>query len=70
MEEKCIERDTIIYLKSYQKYIGLIRKSLELQEIWRNYQKKNKYAEEIAWTEIMSSLEYLVDDNIIGDTRY
>lgn len=66
LKEKCIERDTIIYLESYKKYIDLIRNSSELKEIWTNYQNKNKYAEEISWAEIISSLEYLLNDDIIS----
>lgn len=56
------KRDTIIYLESYKKYIDLIRNSLELKEIWTNYQNKNKYAEKISWAEIISSMEYLLND--------
>lgn len=36
------------------------RKSVELKEVGRNYQNRNKYAEEISWEEIISSLEYLL----------
>lgn len=61
LKEKCIERNTAVYLKSYKKYIVLISDSLELQEIWKNYQNKNKYAEEINWIEVISSLEYLLN---------
>lgn len=66
LKEKFTERNTIIYLESYKRYIDLIKKSLELKEIWTNYQNKNKYAEEISWEEIISSLEYLLKDNIIS----
>ena len=66
LKEKFIERNTIIYLESYKSYIDLIKKSLELKEIWTNYQNKNNYAEEISWEEIISSLEYLLQDNIMS----
>ena len=61
LKEKCIERNTSVYFTSYKKYINLISDSLDLQEIWKNYQNKNKYAEEINWIEVISSLEYLLN---------
>lgn len=60
LKEKCIERNSIIYLESYVKYVDLIDSSLELKEIWNNYQNKNKYAKEISWAEIILSLKYLL----------
>lgn len=60
LKEKCIERNTVVYLKSYKKYIDLISNSSELKEVWKNYQNKNKYAEEINWTEVIKSLKYLL----------
>lgn len=63
LKEKCVERNTIIYFESYEKYIDLISSSSELKRSWSNYQNKNKYAKEIIWVEIISSLEYLLSSN-------
>lgn len=63
LEEKCIERNTIIYLESCDKYVDLIDNSPELRGIWESYQNKNKYAEEIKWVQIISSLKYLLNIN-------
>lgn len=52
-----------MYLDSYEKYVGLIKNSSELKEIWNNYQNKNEYARDISWTEIIYSLEYLMGPN-------
>lgn len=66
--EKCVERDSILYLESLDKYVELIKNSPELQDVWRNYQQRNKYAEDIEWGNIMKKLEYLlsmkVDENM------
>lgn len=63
LEEKCIDRHTIIYLEACDKYVNLIDKSSELREIWKSYQNKNKYAEEIKWAQIISNLKYLLNIN-------
>ncbi len=63
LEEKCLERDSMAYLKSCEEYINLIRNSPELRGIWKSYQDRNKYAEEIDWDDITSSLEYLLNIN-------
>lgn len=59
LKEKCVERNSVMYLESYERYVGLIQNSSELKEIWNNYQSKNEYARDVSWSEIINSLEYL-----------
>lgn len=63
LESKCIERNSITYLESCEKYVDLIANSQELKQVWSNYQNKNNYAEEISWMDIISSLKYLLKSN-------
>ncbi len=51
------------YLESKDEYINLIESSDELKDIWKNYQDRNKYAEDINWDYIISSLKYLLNIN-------
>lgn len=63
LEEKCLERNSMAYLESSEEYINLVRNSLELRSIWKSYQDRNKYAEDIDWDDIIRSIEYLLNIN-------
>ncbi len=58
--KKAQERKTLVYLKGKEKYLSDITKSKELQEIWRNYRKKNSYARNIMWEELIETLNELI----------
>lgn len=57
--QKAEERKTMIYLENSYTYLNDIEKSKELQEIWENYRKKNFYAQNITWEEVMKNLNKL-----------
>ena len=59
--KKAQERKTMMYLEESEKYLSDISKSKELQEIWGNYRKKNSYASNIAWEELIETLNDLID---------
>ena len=59
--KKAQERKTAMYLEENEKYLSDISKSKELQEIWGNYRKKNSYASNIAWEELIETLNDLID---------
>ena len=59
--KKAQERKTTMYLEENEKYLSDISKSKELQEIWGNYRKKNSYASNIAWEELIETLNDLID---------
>lgn len=54
--KKAEERNTTRYLQQKEKYLLEIMESIELQEIWNNYSKKNFYASNITWEELIVSL--------------
>ena len=60
--QKAEERKTMIYLENSYTYLNDIEKSKELQEIWENYRKKNFYAQNITWEEVMKNLNKLFNN--------
>ncbi|RRD91797.1 nucleotidyl transferase AbiEii/AbiGii toxin family protein [Clostridiales bacterium COT073_COT-073] len=58
--KKAQERKTMMYLEENKKYLSDISKSKELQEVWGNYRKKNSYASNIAWEELIETLNDLM----------
>lgn len=58
--KKAQERKTMMYLEEKGKYFTDISKSKELQEIWENYRKKNSYVGNIAWEELIETLNELI----------
>ena len=61
LEEKCLERNSLGYLESKDKYINLIKSSDELKDIWKNYQERNKYAKDMEWDDIILSVRYILN---------
>lgn len=58
--QKAEERGTIGYFQEREKILCDIARSKELQVIWKNYQKKHSYANEIDWNEIVDVLNNLL----------
>ena len=57
------ERETIYYLKNMDKQILEIENSADLKEIWKNYQKKFSYANDISFEDIISVIKELASLN-------
>lgn len=55
------ERETTYYLKNIDKQIIEIENSEDLREIWKNYQKKFSYANEISFEDIISVIKELAN---------
>jgi len=54
---KAEERHTTEYVRNYKKYIEDIRESKDLSDIWSSYQLKYTYAADIAFEDIVNSVE-------------
>lgn len=53
------KRKTSALLSEWEKIIGNVSSDTGLRSLWRNYQNKFSYAEDISWEEIMNSLKLL-----------
>ena len=54
--EKATERKTGIYLERYPDYLIQIQESLDLHQLWSNYQKQYSYAAGISFIQMVSLL--------------
>lgn len=57
------ERETTYYLKNIDKQMLEIENSEDLKEIWKNYQKKFSYANDISFEDIISVIKELASLN-------
>lgn len=57
VKAKAKERETLDYFINRNIYIDAIKESEDLRNIWKNYQRKNEYAKNISWEEILASIE-------------
>ena len=57
VKAKAKERETLDYFINRNIYIDAIKESEDLRNIWKNYQRKNDYAKNISWEEILASIE-------------
>ena len=55
------ERETSYYLENINKQILEIENSEDLQEIWKNYQDKFSYANEISFEDTINAIKELLD---------
>ena len=56
VRKKAEERNTLVYVENYEKYLRDIEDSEDLNAIWESYAEKFPYAEEIRFVEITSIL--------------
>ena len=56
IRKKSEERNTLVYLDNYEKYLRDIEESWELNTIWESYSRKFSYAEGIQFDEITKIL--------------
>lgn len=54
------KRGSLDQLQNAEKILAAIGESTELQQLWKDYQKKNRYAEFIVWENIMQSIRKLL----------
>lgn len=57
------ERETTYYLKNMDKQILEIENSEDLKEVWKNYQNKFSYANDISFEDIISIIKELASLN-------
>lgn len=60
IKEKARERNTLVYIEQYKKYLTDIRESSDLLSIWTSYAKKYSYADDIAFADIVSCIENIL----------
>ena len=56
IRKKAEERNTLVYVENYEKYLTDIEESKDLNEIWKSYTLKYPYAEDIQFAEIVNIL--------------
>lgn len=59
--KKAEERNTLVYIEDYKKYLNDIDESKDVLEIWNSYKEKYPYAEGIEFSEIIKTLRGLLD---------
>lgn len=59
--KKAEERNTLVYIEDYKKYLNDIDESKDVLEIWNSYKGKYPYAEGIEFSEIIKTLRGLLD---------
>lgn len=62
--EKAKERDTLVYIEQYEKYLTDIRESSDLLSIWTSYANKYSYASDIAFADIVSCIEKILSGGL------
>lgn len=60
IKEKARERNTLVYIEHYKKYLADIRESSDLLSIWTSYAKKYSYADDITFADIVSCIENIL----------
>lgn len=60
IKKKAEERNSIVYLENYQKYIMDIYESPDVLKIWNAYREKYAYANDIEFQDIMKSIEKIL----------
>lgn len=63
IKTKAKERKTLDYFINRNIYIDAIKESEDLRNIWKNYQRKNDYAKNVLWEEILASIEIFKDES-------
>lgn len=56
IRKKAEERNTLVYLENYEKYLKDIEESEDLKSIWESYAQKFPYADDIQFVEITKTL--------------
>lgn len=54
-----IKRGSVKLMENGEQILQEIRESKQMQELWKNYQKKFAYAEDIAWDSVMKAISSL-----------
>ena len=57
---KFLERGTYKYLENIEKYMSEIENSEDLKEIWKNYQNKFSYAEDISYQDTINAIKEFI----------
>ena len=60
IKEKARERNTLVYIEQYKKYLTDIQESGDLLSIWASYANKYPYASDIAFADIVSCIENIL----------
>lgn len=60
----CRKRDSEKVLPEYRRILDEIEANATMREFWENYQKKNSYAEGIAWETVMNAIRVLCNSCI------
>jgi predicted nucleotidyltransferase component of viral defense system len=55
--KKSEERNSIVYVENYQKYLTDVLESEDVQKIWDNYRNKYPYAKDILFSDIIKCIE-------------
>lgn len=55
--KKSEERNSIVYVENYQKYLTDVLESEDVQKIWDNYKNKYLYAKDIMFFDIINCIE-------------
>lgn len=61
----CRQRNSEKVLPEYRRILNEIETNLSMQEFWKNYQKKNRYAAGIAWKTVINAIRTLCDSCIL-----
>ena len=59
--KKAEERNSMIYLENYQKYLTDVFESEDVRKIWNNYQEKYLYAKDIRFCDIIKCLKEVLE---------
>jgi len=60
--DKAKERNSLIYVEQYQKYLTEIKESKDLIDIWRMYKNKYSYANEIDFSDILKCIQKIFEE--------
>jgi len=60
IKEKARERNTLVFIEQYKKYLTDIQESSDLLSIWASYANKYPYASDIAFADIVSCIENIL----------
>jgi hypothetical protein len=55
--KKAEERNSIVYVENYQKYLTDVLESEDVQKIWDSYKNKYLYAKDILFSDIINCIE-------------